>query len=112
MTKTIYNQFDATLYNLHAVKLLKENGFADESWGNDSCPRFAKRGTGYEIEVLLETINPDSREFFGQSQFTAILKTLYAIGCVKKEKTFESESIDDLIKEVTEDSPDSGIFAN
>ncbi len=112
MIRTIYNQFDTTLYDLRAVKLLKESGFEDESWGNDSCPSLAKRGTGYEIQVLIETINPDSREFFGQSQYTAIVKTLYAIGCVDQEKTFESESIDDLINDVFEGIPDSGLFAN
>lgn len=111
MTRTAENQFDITLYDQEAIKLLKDSGFDDESWGNDSCPKFAYRGTGSFLEVWVETIDPESREFPWQEQFTAKLKIRSLSGLLIFSKTYECVSLKDLIREIKTDSPDSDFFA-
>ncbi len=101
------NQFDVKYYDLESVSLLREEGFSDECWGNDSCPRFEKRvgGPQLKINVLVEAKNVDSREFFGDPQFTAIVEKLYPIGCVEETEVFHSESIHDLLNAVKKFCP-------
>lgn len=75
MIKTIENQFNARFYDLKAVRKLESMGFIDDSWGNDSCPKFYYSGKGYTVLIWIETIDPNMREFEGEKQFTATLQT-------------------------------------
>lgn len=72
MIRTIHNQFDAKLYDLDAVRKLESMGFIDDSWGNDSCPKFYYSGKGYVVQIWIETVDPSMREFEGEKQFTAV----------------------------------------
>lgn len=111
MNRTAENQFEITLYDQEAIKLLKDYGFADESWGNDACPKFAYRGMGYFLEVWVETIDPQAREFPWQAEFSAKLKIRSLSGLLVFSKSYECDSIKDLISEIKADSPDSELFA-
>ncbi len=73
MIKTIENQFNAKHYDLSAVRKLESMGFVDDSWGNDSCPKLWYEGKGYVVQIWIETVDPNMREFEDEKQFTAVL---------------------------------------
>lgn len=105
------NQFDVSLYDGDAIKFFRDQGFTDESWGNDASPKFAYTGTRSDFEVWIETSNPESREYPWSPQFVAKIVLKSSAGGPTFIKTYECELLKELIKEVTKDSPDSGIFA-
>ncbi len=75
MTKTVHNQFDSRLYDLDAFGKLESLGFSDDSWGNDTCPKLWRDGKGYRVQIWIETMDPEMREFEGELQFTAVIES-------------------------------------
>jgi hypothetical protein len=109
--RCLENQFDVSLYDSEAIKFFRDQGFTDESWGNDASPKFAYTGTRSDFEVWIETSNPESREYPWSPQFLAKIVLKSSQGVPTFIKTYECELLKELIKEVTNDTPDSGIFA-
>ena len=106
MTKTINNQFNAKLYDLEAVKKLESMGFIDDSWGNDSCPKFYYSGEGYVVQIWIETTDPDMREFQGEGQFTAVLIcSAYSRWNGVRHEPVSADSLEDLFKNLQSAHP-------
>ena len=109
--RCLENQFDVSLYDPKAIKFFRDQGFADESWRNDASPKFVHTGTRSDFEVWIETSDPQSREYPWSPQFLAKVVLKCSEGVPTLIKTYECELLRELIKEVTADLPDSGIFA-
>jgi len=98
MIKTIENQFNAKFYDMDAVRKLSSMGFIDDSWGNDSCPKLYYEGKGYVVQIWIETVDPNMREFEDEKQFTATLQTCGVGGMRDGEHWIDgTESLEELV---------------